>query len=118
MSTTKVVQGNRGAIASAISLYLAWVLATYLLEGRIHTFLRPEAMGARLSYALIANVLIGIGGLLALYGLYLAVVGIREAHQTTTGRAALVVLLPIGVILLLVLIVAIVAGIAILGSLR
>ena len=62
MSTTKVVQGNRGAIASAIILYLVWVLATYLLEGRIHTFLRPEAMGARLSYALIANVLIGIGG--------------------------------------------------------
>jgi hypothetical protein len=30
--------------------------------GRIHTLLRPEAMGARLSYALVANVLIGIGG--------------------------------------------------------
>lgn len=59
-----------------------------------------------------------IGGLLALYGLYLAVVGIREAHQTTTGRAAMVVLLPIGLIILLVLIVAIVAGIAILSSLR
>jgi hypothetical protein len=41
---------------------LVWVLATYLLEGRIHTLLRPEAMGARLSYALVANVLIGIGG--------------------------------------------------------
>jgi hypothetical protein len=58
-----------------------------------------------------------IGGLLALYGLYLAVVGIREAHQTTSGRAALVVLLPIGVIVLLVLIVAIVAGVAVLSSL-
>jgi hypothetical protein len=43
-------------------LYLLWVLATYLLEGRIHTLLRPEALGARLSYALVANVLIGIGG--------------------------------------------------------
>jgi hypothetical protein len=59
-----------------------------------------------------------IGGFLALYGLYLAVVGIREAHATTTGRAALVVLLPIGVIVLLVLIVAIVAGVAVLSSLR
>jgi hypothetical protein len=59
-----------------------------------------------------------IGGLLALYGLYLAVVGIREVHATTTGRAALVVLLPIGVIVLLVLLVAIVAGVAVLSSLR
>ena len=51
-----------------------------------------------------------IGGLLALYGLYLAVVGIRQMHSTTTGRAALVVLLPIGVILLVVLIIVLVAG--------
>jgi hypothetical protein len=58
-----------------------------------------------------------IGGLLALYGLYLAVVGIREMHVTTTGRAALVVLLPIAVIFLLVLLVVAVAGIAFLSSL-
>jgi hypothetical protein len=31
-----------------------------------------------------------IGGLLGLYGLYLTIVGIREIHATTTGRAALV----------------------------
>jgi Type II CAAX prenyl endopeptidase Rce1-like len=53
---------TRRALTLAFGLYLVWVLATYLLEGRIHTLLRPEAMGARLSYALIANVLIGIGG--------------------------------------------------------
>src|SRR5215211_5656685 len=53
---------TRRALTLAIELYLLWVLVTYLLEGRIHTLLRPEAMGARLSYALVANVLIGIGG--------------------------------------------------------
>src|SRR5918993_3069051 len=53
---------TRRALTLAIGLYLVWVLATYLLEGSIHTLLRPEAMGARLSYALVANVLIGIGG--------------------------------------------------------
>src|SRR5215212_5154948 len=58
-----------------------------------------------------------IGGLLALYGLYLAVVGIREMHSTTTGRAALVVLLPIGLILVVVLLVLLVAGAFILGRL-
>ena len=53
---------TRRALTLAVGLYLVWVLATYLLEGRIHTLLRPEAMGARLSYALFANILIGIGG--------------------------------------------------------
>ena len=43
-----------------------------------------------------------VGPLLALYGLYLSIVGIREMHQTTTGKAALVVLLPFGVALLVV----------------
>jgi hypothetical protein len=62
MSTTTVAQSNRGAITLAVGLYLVWVLATYLLEGCIHTFLRPEATGARLLYALVANILIGIGG--------------------------------------------------------
>jgi len=49
------------ALTLALGLYLVWVLATYLLEGRIHTFQRPEAVGARLFYALATNVLIGIG---------------------------------------------------------
>jgi hypothetical protein len=58
-----------------------------------------------------------VGGLLALYGLYLAIVGIREMHSTTTGRAALVVLLPIGALLLLVLVFVVVAGAVILSRL-
>lgn len=56
-----------------------------------------------------------IGGLIALYGLYLAVVGIREIHETTTGRAALVVLVPFAVILFLVLFILLVAGAFLLG---
>jgi hypothetical protein len=59
-----------------------------------------------------------IGGLVALYGLYLAVVGIREMHSTTTGRAALVVLLPIGALLVLVLIFVLIAGAVILSRLN
>jgi hypothetical protein len=45
-----------------------------------------------------------IGWLFALYRLYLATVGIREMHSTTTGRALLVVLLPAILILVLVLV--------------
>jgi hypothetical protein len=45
-----------------------------------------------------------IGWIASLYGIYLAIVGIREVHTTTTGKAALVVLIPAAVVILLVLI--------------
>lgn len=45
-----------------------------------------------------------VGWLFTLYRLYLATVGIREMHSTTTGRALLVVLLPAILILILVLV--------------
>jgi hypothetical protein len=47
-----------------------------------------------------------VGWLASLYRLYLATVGIREMHATTTGRALLVVLLPAILILALVLVLA------------
>ena len=46
-----------------------------------------------------------IGWIFSLYRLFLATVGIREMHATTTGRALLVVVLPAILILLLVLVV-------------
>jgi hypothetical protein len=53
-----------------------------------------------------------VGPLLALYGLYLSIVGIREMHNTTTGKAALVILIPFAVALLVALVVLAAAGIA------
>jgi hypothetical protein len=47
-----------------------------------------------------------IGWIASLYRLYLATVGIRETHATTTGKALLVVLLPAILILVLVVVVA------------
>ena len=47
------------------------------------------------------------------YGIYLSIVGIREVHSTTTGKAALVVLIPVGAVLLLTLLLAVVIGAAI-----
>lgn len=60
--STATAPNNRRALSLAFVLYLLWVFATWLLEGRILTFQRPEDIGARLIYALVANVLIGIGG--------------------------------------------------------
>jgi hypothetical protein len=45
-----------------------------------------------------------LGGLVALvWGVILSILGIREVHNTTTGKAALVVLIPAIVLGLLVL---------------
>ena len=53
-----------------------------------------------------------VGPVVALYGLYLSVIGLREVPATTTGKAALVVLIPFAV----VLIVVVAAGIAVLSQ--
>lgn len=53
---------TRRAVLLALALYLLWVFATWFFEGRLLTFQRPEDVGARLTYALVANVLIGIAG--------------------------------------------------------
>jgi len=52
-----------------------------------------------------------IGWIFSLYRLYLATVGIREMHGTSTGRALLVVLLPAILILVLVLVLVGASGI-------
>jgi hypothetical protein len=53
-----MLQLNKELVTSIV-LYIIWIAATYLLEGRIHTLLRPEATFDRLMYAVIANLLIG-----------------------------------------------------------
>jgi hypothetical protein len=57
-----------------------------------------------------------LGPLLALYGLYLSIVGIREVHGTTTGKAALVVLIPFAVVLVVALIVLAWVGFSVLNQ--
>lgn len=46
-------------------VYILWLIATYLLEGRILTLLQPEAVVDRLLYTIIANII--IGSILALW---------------------------------------------------
>ena len=52
-----------------------------------------------------------IGWLVALvWGIVLYIVGLREVHSTTTGRAALVALIPIALILILVLLLGVIGA--------
>jgi hypothetical protein len=59
-----------------------------------------------------------IGGILSLYGIYLAIVGIREMHNTTTGKAALVVLIPAAIVFLILILLAAVIGAFIFGAMN
>ena len=60
-----------------------------------------------------------IGWIASLYGIYLGIVGIRELHNTTTGKAAIVVLIPVAVLILLALaLIALVGAFLFFGSQR
>jgi hypothetical protein len=54
-----------------------------------------------------------IGWIASLYGIYLAIMGIREIHNTSTGKAAVVVLIPAVVVFLLILLIIAAIGAAI-----
>ena len=73
------------AVAPAFGLFAVWTLATYLLEARFGTFLRPDAT-TRFVYTVVANVLIGtVGAALVIRAL------VRRAEfprVTTYGIAA------------------------------
>lgn len=45
-------------IAIALSIYIIWVAATYLLEGRIHLFQKVDPIG-RMTFVVISNIAIG-----------------------------------------------------------
>ena len=52
-------RGMVGVLA-AVALYVLWTFATWFLEGRIETLLRPDSAGDRAIYAIVANLLIGL----------------------------------------------------------
>jgi hypothetical protein len=102
-------------IAGAVGVFLT-ALVTHLL---VVWVVGPRHSGFGATFRIIAyssvTSLVGwipfIGWIASLYRLYLATVGIREMHGTTTGKALLVVLLP--AILILVLVVVLVGASAI-----
>ena len=126
------VGANRGLgnfIGSIIAAPIVGAIGLFIGAGILHLLVRLvvgagnsgfEATFRVASYAAVVDLVSwipAIGWLLGLYGVYLAVVGMREMHQTTTGKAVLVVLIPVGVILLLVLIGLLAAGAVLLSRL-
>lgn len=76
----------RIGLAIALALFAAWTAATWFLEGRIHTLLRPEAVIDRLVYALVGSLLLGVVGGAACMA-YLVRRGVVEARAAGFGGA-------------------------------
>ena len=104
-------------IGAAIGLFVAAAIQQLLV--RLIVGARNSGFGATFrvaSYTQVTSLVNWIPivvPLVALYGLYLSIVGIREVHGTTTGKAALVILIPFAAAVLIVLIVLVAAGLAV-----
>ncbi|WP_087001242.1 CPBP family glutamic-type intramembrane protease [Rhizobium sullae] len=75
----------RNATSLALALYVTWTAATWFLEGRIETLLRPGAVVDRLVYVVIANLAIGIVGALLVLRFTISSGGANQEH-TGFGR--------------------------------
>ena len=99
-----------GAIGVFIVAGIAHLLVRLVVGANNAGFLATFRVAAYTSVTSLVSWIPFVGGLLALYGVYLSVVGIREMHNTTTGKALVVVLLPVIVIVVLALLGLLVAG--------
>lgn len=124
--------GGRGVaflVSSVVATAIGAAVGSFIIAGIAHLLVMwiigPtnagfEATFRTVTYASVTELVSWIpliGGLLSLYGIYLAIIGIREVHQTTTGKAATVVLIPVAVIGVLILLSLAVVGLAMFGAL-
>ena len=119
--------GVGGWVASLIAAPVGATIGVFILAGVAHLLVRLvlgadnagfEATFRVAAYTGVTNLVSWIpvvGPLVGLYGVYLAIVGIRELHGTTTGKAAAVVLLPFLVVFALLWLALAVAVAAALG---
>lgn len=109
-------------IFAAIGLFIGagilHLLVMLIVGSRNSGFEATFRVGAYAAVTSLVSWIPFIGGILALYGIYLGIVGIREMHNTTTGKAALVVLIPVAVLLLIAVLLAIVIGAVIFSALN
>jgi hypothetical protein len=122
-------QGFGGFIASIILAPIFAAIGLFIGAGILHLlvmlivgsrnsgFEATFRVGAYAAVTSLVSWIPFIGGILALYGIYLGIVGIREMHNTTTGKAALVILIPVAVVLVIVFVLAVVIGAMIFGAL-
>jgi hypothetical protein len=120
--------GVAGGIAAIIANFIGGIIGLFICGFIVHIFVALiiggngigqtiNAMIYGATPAMLFSWIPFIGILAALWSLALYVIGIRELHDTTTGKAAIAVLLPVIILVGLVIALAIVvAGLFIAGS--
>jgi hypothetical protein len=103
-----------GIIHLLVMLIVGTPNAGYEGTFRVGAYIAVTQLVTWLSAIPIIGILVGL--LIAVYSIFLGVVGIREMHSTTTGKAALVILIPVVVVFLIALVLALVIGAAIWGA--
>jgi hypothetical protein len=103
-------------IFAAIGLFIGagilHLLVMLIVGSRNSGFEGTFRVGAYSSVTSLVSWIPVIGWIASLYGIYLAIMGIREVHNTSTGKAALVVLIPAVVLFLLALLIIAAVGAA------
>lgn len=118
--------GVVGAFGGLIgNIILAPIIATivlFIVAGIFHLlvllFVRPSNAGFEATTRVVAYSFVYqlaswiplIGIVASIYGIVLAIFGIREVHGTTTGKAALIVLIPVAIALFILLLLALALG--------
>jgi hypothetical protein len=101
-------------IGGAIGIFLASIIQQLLVRlivgARNSGYAATFRVASYTQVTSLVNWVPIVGPLLALYGIYLSIVGIREMHGTTMGKAALVVLIPFAVVLVVVLVILLAVG--------
>jgi hypothetical protein len=104
-------------IGAAIGLFIGagilHLLVMLIVGSRNSGFEGTFRVGAYAAVTSLVSWIPVIGWIASLYGIYLAIMGIREVHNTTTGKAAIVVLIPAVVVFLIVLLIIAAIGAAI-----
>lgn len=98
-----VISPIAAAIWLLVSTLVMHLVVTLVVGANNAGFLSTFKVACYSSVTALVGWLPFVGWIFGLYRLYLAVVGIREMHATTMGKAALVVLLPFVVLLILAL---------------
>ena len=94
-----------GAIGLFVAAAIQQLLVRLIVGENNSGFVSTFKVASYTQVTALVNWIPIIGPLVALYGLYLSIMGIREMHATTTGKAALVILIPFAVVLLVTLVV-------------
>ena len=87
------------AAIGALALFAVWTAATWLFEGRIETFLRPDAVVDRLLYVGVANLGVGIVGALLVLRFAIRVGGTSRIDAGFGPRAPSVLRIAVGIVL-------------------